>query len=287
MLKVLVVIPHYYRLKNKNQLSHSSHSGSNLQARKNIVTECINSYNSIFEELEIDGQIILVGDGKNSLLPLDVDFSESLQNCLHLPWKAIDYAALLGSSFDYIIISEDDISPRKQTIKELIEIESLVDNSILVIPNRIEIFLNTPFCVDLLGSYRWKSKSKKILGGNYRKSLNTHSGFILLSFEKFEVAYRKRKYNLPTKIGELGYLESALANLINSFEIYRKIPINSSLEVIHLDGWLSKQIDDGNLSYDKACILVTESNEEGKSFIIFILKKFIERIYYKMTNRKS
>ena len=267
-LKVLVAIPHFFNSGDQSNKPHGSSLFSNRKKRFDFVGQCINSYKQVFEVLGIDGRILLFGDPRNSLLPIDIDVSKNVENSLHIPWATIDYVATYVHEYDFVVVAEDDICIQSRTFKELLELELQLDSSSLVIPNRIEVFENQTFCVDLLSKYRWKTKSKSILGNNFREPINTHSGFILMSSLKFSSAYKKRKHTHPTKIGDLEFLESALANITNSFKVYRKTPAHSSLQVTHLDSWLGMQINLKNLSHQRARRLVIDSKEDGYNYYV-------------------
>jgi hypothetical protein len=283
MLKILVAIPHFYNVSGPKEFLHSSRAGVNMKERKFVVSQSINSYKTVFNELGLDGEILLIGDPTNSLFTINVDVSNGLSNSLHIPWKAIDHIATFAKNYDFVVIAEDDIEVNSNTFRELISLETKLSMSDLVIPNRIEYFENEIFCVDLLGEYRWKFRSRKILGEDFRRPLNLHSGFLLLSSAKFQKAYELRKFKFPTEIGNLGYLESALFNLAKTFKVYRKIPVNSALSVTHLDGWLARQVYEERISYRAAIRLIVNSNTKGKSFLtLVIFVTPISRIFFKL-----
>ncbi len=283
MLRVLVGIPHFFSVVIQPDLFHGSYAVQNRAKRLEIIAQSLNSYKEVFSELDIDGKILLFGDPNNALIKPDIDVSNEVQNSLHIPWKAIDYLAKIVKDYDFVIIAEDDIYVSTETISELLKLENELDMSKTIIPNRVEFFENQAFCVDLLNAYRWKTKSIVIRGEEYRQPLNTHSGFLLLSTSKFIHAYDRRRHDFPTKIGALGYLESALANLTDSMSVFRKIPVNCSLPVTHLDGWLVRQIAEKNITYETARKLVYFSNSKGKNYYFWVLyKKPLDMILKKL-----
>jgi hypothetical protein len=105
--------------------------------------------------------------------------------------------------------------------------------------------------VDVFAFQGWLPARKIVWSILIQSARNTHSAFLLFSAEKFKIAYANRKSDIPTRHGGLGYLESALANLLIEFTVYRALPTNTALTIKHLDSWLARGLLRGDFSGDE------------------------------------
>jgi hypothetical protein len=159
--------------------------------------------------------------------------------------------------FDYFLFVEDDILIPAALLDSLIDIDLSLDSNEIVIPNRIEIFGEKEFCVDMVAMPGWKSEEKINAGLRLCQPKNIHSGFLLLSREKFFKAYESRLYTEPKKIiGD--FMASAFANLSSTFQVYRAIPTSSKLMVFHLDSWSERQISRGHFTLEELLMKISE-----------------------------
>jgi hypothetical protein len=172
----------------------------------------------------------------------------------------IDKAYEQIENYDYFLFSEDDLLIPSNLLGTLIDIDKSLNTDEIIIPNRIEIINEIEFCVDMIAIPGWESNKKIHKGLKMRQPRNIHSGFLLLSREKFSKAYKSRLHLEPTIIiGD--FMASALANLSLTFRVYRGLPTFSALGVYHLDYWSKRQISKGLLTLEDLLIKINEAKE--------------------------
>ena len=143
-------------------------------------------------------------------------------------------------------------------MEKLMNLQKHLRNFETVIPNRLEFFNGKPFCVDIFALPGWKSESKFIDNQTFVEPINTHSGFMFLPRKTFLRAYKNRKHVHPTiLIGD--YMASSLANIFSSMRVYRPIPTNSSLTIVHEDSWSSRMLEKDMFSLSDLSLFI-ESN---------------------------
>jgi SAM-dependent methyltransferase len=213
-----------------------------------------------------------------SLVHIDVDLSRKVKSALHIPWAMVDQVYELADQFDLIILTEDDILVNPQTLRALISIDRKLKPNEMIIPNRIEKFLGFNICVDMFAYSGWLKEKKIVSSLPIQSARNTHSAFLLFSAEKFKFAYAEKKSELPSQHGGLGYLESALANLLFEFIVYRALPTNTTLTIEHLDSWLARGLSRGDFSADE----ISDFRAERKihKLVSFRPKIFCRAIWY-------
>src|SRR4030042_2947208 len=92
------------------------------------------------------------------------------------------------------------------------------------------------YCVDLLAMPGWTEKSKRYAGIELRVALNPHSGIAILSKEK--LLYAKNNSDLGRRDKIIAHhMESAFANLLAPFRLFRAYSHPTFHKVIHLDNW--------------------------------------------------
>jgi hypothetical protein len=124
----------------------------------------------------------------------------------------------------------------------------LLETKELLIPNRVEKFQGQDICVDMFAMPGWLAAKKLAQSTPIQSPRNTHSAFLLFSAEKFKIAYSNRLSLVPTPLNGLGLLESALANLLNELTVYRAVPTDTEITIVHLDSWLSSGLLRGDFT---------------------------------------
>jgi hypothetical protein len=245
--KALVLVPHFFSGVAGPKIPFGSNDVQNELTRKSQVESCQNALIESFQALDIEYQVIKIGMKRSSLIDLDLEIET--ENPRFLPWVAMDHANELSINYDFVIVMEDDIQINSLTLSELISFNSQAHSDTILIPNRVEQFMERQFCTDLIAMSGWKSPSISLKGKNYREPVNIHSGMLLLTSEKFRMAYTNRPFKEPTKIiGD--YMASAFANMHAYFKILRALPTSNEVTVLHLDSWVQRQISNNFLEVD-------------------------------------
>jgi hypothetical protein len=280
-MKVLVAMAHYFNAVPSSDFdaaTHGSLDSKESKTRTKYVSESIESYENALKELGIEFDLKIYGIASGSLVSLDVDLTQKVENALHIPWAMIDHVSESADQYDLILLTEDDILVNARTLHALIFIDKKLKPNELIIPNRIEKFLGFSICVDLFAYQGWLRAKKIVCSIPIQSPRNTHSAFLLFSAEKFKLAYAKKISEIPNQLGGLGYLESALANLLFEFIVYRALPTNTTLTIEHLDSWLARGIKRGDFSADE----ISDFRAERKlSKLLSLRPKFFWRaIWY-------
>jgi len=245
-MKIVVIIFHYFNQTGLKTSQYGSFDTDSAVHRKEMVLRALLSIESSLSSVCSHSEILIAGDPKNALIPIDIDLSPFIENSKEIPWRAIDYAANLKQDYDFIMFIEDDIEFNSLTLKLLLRHEQRLFSRSILIPNRLENYKGSVFCVDLLAMPGWKSRVRYSRRLRLRQPINTHSGIILVKATKFRRLYRNREFDKPTiLIGD--YMESALANLIGKNRVYRAVPSRNKMSVLHLDSWVLRQLTLGHL----------------------------------------
>jgi hypothetical protein len=253
-MKVLIAMAHYFNSPPSSDfpnVAYGSLDYKKSETRTKYVLDSIESYKNAFKEIGMEFELRVYGMESASLVHVDVDLSRKVESSLHIPWAMIDHVYESADQFDLILLTEDDILVNSQTICSLIAIDRKLKPMEMIIPNRIEKFLGSDICVDMFAFQGWLQARKIVWTILIQSARNTHSAFLLFSAEKFKIAYAKKISETPSRLRGLGYLESALANLLIDFIVYRALPTNTTLTIRHLDSWLSRGIERGDFSVDE------------------------------------
>jgi hypothetical protein len=245
-MKVVVIIFHYFDQTGLKTSEYGSFDTDSAVHRKEMVLRALLSIQGSLSSVCSHSEILIAGDPKNALIPIDIDLSPFIENSKEIPWRAIDYAADLKQDYDFIMFIEDDIEINSHTLKLLLWYEQRLFGRSILIPNRLENYKESVFCVDLLAMPGWKSRVRYSRRFRLRQPINIHSGIIFVKATKFRRLYRKREFDKPTiLIGD--FMASALANLIGKTRVYRAVPSRSKMSVLHLDSWALRQLSLGHL----------------------------------------
>ncbi len=246
--KALILVPHYFKGVAGTEVPFGSSDIGNKGIRKSQVESCQRALNESFQALKIEYQIIKLGIKGSSLIDLDLEVET--ENPRFLPWIAMDHANRLSPDFDLIMVIEDDIQLNEITLEAIITFNSQDEPDSILIANRVEQLLEGQFCTDLVAMPGWKSPPITLSCKPYREPINIHSGLLLLTSEKFRMAYKERPFHEPTKIiGD--YMASAFANMHAYFRVFRALPTRSEVTVLHLDSWVQRQLSNNLLQVDQ------------------------------------
>jgi hypothetical protein len=254
--RVLVGIPHYFDQLNIHQNDFGSYENSGYNLRLEIVKKAILNLEVSLNSLDLNFEIKMFGTQNQFLVEPDVYLN--VRNPKFLPWAAIDEMFKNRMNFDYFLFMEDDLIINADFMEKLMNLQKHLRNFETVIPNRLEFFNGKPFCVDIFALPGWKSESKFIDNQTFVEPINTHSGFMFLPRKTFLRAYKNRKYVHPTILIS-DYMESSLANIFSSMRVYRPIPTNSSLTIVHEDSWSSRMLEKDMFSLSDLSLFI-ESN---------------------------
>jgi hypothetical protein len=106
----------------------------------------------------------------------------------------------------------------------------------------------------------WKGPKFEALGLQIREPINIHSGFLLLSAERFKKAYDSRPFKTPTQIiGD--YMASAFANMHAFQKIVRAVPARECVTVLHRDNWGERMVEYSILSESEIHERILRTND--------------------------
>jgi hypothetical protein len=245
--RILIVVPHFFNAGTFPKLMFGSHEIKKIDHRRTIVDNCKSVLQVELESLGAEYELIYLGIKDNNLVPLQVQLNP--EDPRFLPWAAIDFAHSQIEKYDFICILEDDLELEEGMLRSIINFETILDLNTVLIPNRIEIFEGVRYCTDLIAMPGWKGPKYEIAGQVVREPINIHSGFLFMSGEKFDIAYKTRPFKNPTIIiGD--YMASAFANIHANFRVLRCIPAVDKVTLFHHDNWAQRLIDNGRISRD-------------------------------------
>lgn len=254
-LKIFAAVPHFFDASGSYQNGFGSHDTGNFMRRKSIIESTSVALSKALDSLNMEYTVTYYG--LEDQFVKQVTVISEVSEPKHLPWFVIDKAYEQIEKYDYFLFVEDDILIPDGLLCSLIDIDLSLDSNEIIIPNRIEAHDKDEFCVDLIAMPGWETKEKIHAGLKLRQPRNVHSGFLLLTREKFSDAYKSRLYLEPTVIiGD--YMASALANLSLTFQVYRAIPTSSALAVYHLDSWSERQVSKGLFTLPELLIKINE-----------------------------
>jgi hypothetical protein len=181
-------------------------------------------------------EVRVCGIGGCSLVPVDIDFS-GLQRPEHLVYEALNWIADQLDDYDYFMVVEDDILVPRHVLENILAFDQGHAIDECLHPNRLERRAEGVDCVDLRAMPGWQDRSMSFRGVELRVAKNPHSGFLMLSREKFSFgleridrAYRGRFLG--------GFMSSAFAHYHRPFALYRPYRDLQFHSVVHLDHWL-------------------------------------------------
>lgn|GEM_PF-3172719 len=196
--KIFAAIPHFFDVLGIYQNDFGSHESDNYSCRQAIIETTSASISNALDSLDIEYVITYYGVNDQFIKRSRV-ISE-VSEPKHLPWFVIDKAFEQIDEYDYFLFVEDDIFVPLGLLETLINIDLNLELNEIVIPNRIETLSGNEFCVDMIAMPGWETEEKIYAGLRLRQARNIHSGFLLLSREKFSKAYDSRLHLEPTKI---------------------------------------------------------------------------------------
>lgn len=193
--------------------------------------------NHVLESLRaIPGAAVRVcGIPGSTLIPPDVTFS-SLQNPCHLVYASIEKMADEIESYDYFVNIEDDVLLKPEVFSRIkaFDEDNLINECLL--PNRMENKDGELYCVDLKATPGWTVQSKNWQDVTLRVALSPHSGFFVLSRDKFKYAVERVDLSRRDIIVG-GFMASAFANIHSPFALFRPFSPLEYATVMHLDNW--------------------------------------------------
>jgi hypothetical protein len=173
-----------------------------------------------------------------ALVPLDLEFPQIRDKPTHLIYESLAHMAGQVEGYDYFINTEDDILVPAQTLENAVEFDRTALLNEVLHPNRLETAANgRQYCTDIEVSLRWTRQHRRWQGHELRVALNPHSGILILSRDKIRYALRNidisyRGVFMPHA------MESAFANFLSPFCLYRSQDDLNFHVVQHLDRWL-------------------------------------------------
>jgi hypothetical protein len=135
------------------------------------------------------------------------------------------------------MVVEDDILVPPQVLANIIGFDKGHAIDECLHPNRLERRADGVDCVDLRAMSGWTERRMPYRGVELRVARNPHSGFLMLSREKF--AYGLERIDRSFRGRFLGgFMSSAFAHYHRPFALYRPYREQNFHAVIHLDHWL-------------------------------------------------
>ena len=239
-MRVLVLIPHFFGSK-ANDFEGGSTSNSKSE-RGQTIDLCADARRGVFDELNLATFEYVIGLRDYSLVDIDIDMSNLIDDPRFLIYQTIDiaYRMTSGAAYDFVMIIEDDILISAATLGGLRDSLGALPNSDVVIPNRQETFEGTSFCVDLFALPGWRSDHvRDVHGYRLAEPVNTHCGMLFLDVDRFRFGYENRRME-GHECFFADYMESAFANVYSAFKVLRALPTHSALPVQHCDSWLAR-----------------------------------------------
>jgi lipopolysaccharide biosynthesis glycosyltransferase len=225
--KVLAIVNHFY---GQSKDWEGKSTSQDREVRKEIVQKALNALKKI---PNID--IKICGINNSSLVDIDKDFSYLTDPTL-LIYETIEWMSTQTGKYDYFINIEDDILLPRETFENILEFdrENRIDECFH--PNRMEYRGGEEYCVDTKAWPGWKDQSKNYKGCELKVGENPHSGIAILSKEK--LLYAKENSDLGRRDKIIAHhMESAFANLLAPFQLFRAYSNPTLHKVIHLDNW--------------------------------------------------
>lgn len=238
--RALIVIPHFFNFGEYATSHFGSHQVNNLEGRKVVLNKSKDSIIREFGRIGTEFDLVYFGISGANILDLQVETTAS--DPRFLPWLAMDFAFSKIDQYDLLVVIEDDIELMGTTLSSLIDFNSQNSIDVTLIPNRLETFNDHMYCTDLVAMPGWKGPKFEALGLQIREPINIHSGFLLLSAERFRKAYESRPFKTPTQIiGD--YMASAFANMHAFQKIVRAVPTRECVTVLHRDNWAERMVE--------------------------------------------
>lgn len=237
-MKVLCYINHFFG-KNPNFIGKSSFFDTTDKEeirRKAIKRKQIVEY--IIQELKkIDGiEIKICGINGFSLLPIDISFDHIKEKPINLVFESLSHMANHKNEYDYFINIEDDILLPKETFLNVLEFDKDSFINEIFLPNRLEKNKDGEiYCIDLVAIKGFTTQMKKYKNQILKVAINSHSGLIILSKEKFKFTLNQIDKNFREIILGTG-MESAFAYYHSSFALFRSQSLDFH-HITHLDKW--------------------------------------------------
>lgn len=186
-------------------------------------------------ELRVCGMV-----GK-SLVPVDEDFT-GLERSEFLVYETLNWVADQVDRYDYLMVVEDDILVPLSVIENIMAFDRVGRVNECLHPNRLERRGTEVDCVDLRAMPGWTDQRKQYRGIELRVAKNPHSGFLMLSRDKF--AYGLEAVDRQYRGRFLGgFMSSAFAHFHQRFSLYRPYRNLGFHSVVHLDHWLGPVAD--------------------------------------------
>ena len=236
----MIIIPHFFNFSGYAPSNFGSHQANNLSGRRVTLNRSKASIIHEFKKIGIEFDLVYFGIPGANILDLQIETRP--QDPRFLPWLAMDYAYSQVHNYGLVVILEDDIELMGGSLPFLIEFNTQNSLDVTLIPNRLEMINGITYCTDLIAIPGWKGRKFDLLGLSVREPINIHSGFLLLSAERFKKAYESRPFKIPTQIiGD--YMASAFANMHAFQRIVRAVPMCESVTVLHRDSWAERMIE--------------------------------------------
>jgi hypothetical protein len=226
-IKVLVYIVHYF---NPLGVFNGKSKYQEPNTRRQNLLKCINAVKGLNYDIEIK----ICGFGNNYLIPIDVDFSNKIDNPQLIVFEVL---ANLHQDLDYdfVIVMEDDILINSSSVTAAINFTFRNSINSVYHPHRLEIDNNKNYnSIDIM--LLPGKTGKYILNEGHRLAefMNPHAAFLLLS--KQQVIFASKKVDLKLNYVIFGgYMASAFYNYLKPFTLYRDNYLPYYNYNIHLD----------------------------------------------------
>jgi hypothetical protein len=226
--RLLCFLNHYY---NPNGPFKGKSATQRPEVRRLIVCRAIEQLRTSRFDIEIK----VCGISEWGLINIDIPFT-TLADPRHLIYASIERMVSQLESFDYFLNLEDDIYVPRETLVNAMDFDESEGCNELLHPNRMEIYQESKYCVDLRAMPGWTTMRRNYKGRHLAVAINPNSAFMLLSREKF--AYAVRMVDLSFRgiiIGD--FMASAYCNVHAPFTLWRSFNDLNFHFVEHLDRW--------------------------------------------------
>jgi hypothetical protein len=233
-MRILCCFNHYYGT------SSEFHGKSTTEPQERRFLKVFKALNSL-KELPFSIDLVVCGFANYSLIPVDIDFSTTLQDPRLLVYASIERMTQEIEAYDYFLNIEDDILLNSETISSCLAFNKISNCNEVFLPNRIEFDSNGTYqCVDLVAMPGWRHELKrKFRGVELGVAHNPHSGLSFLSQEQLKYAIGRIDLSIRESIIG-GLMASAFAKLHAPFLMWRAKSYLRDHYVEHLDHWMGR-----------------------------------------------
>jgi len=227
MTRLLVYVIHYFD-------PQSKFNGKSKIQNSDIRREILENALSAYSQLDYDVVIKICGFGNKSLIPLDIDFSNILNDPQLILFEVLSNLHK-NIDFDFVIVVEDDILVNSDSINNSIRFTYTNEINHIYHPHRLELSSKNIFnSIDLMLLPGKTGKYLKYNNNVLAEFMNPHAAFMLLSKNQVDFASKIVDLNFRQRFFG-GYMASAFYNYLKPFILFRdQVPhyINYN---IHLD----------------------------------------------------